>query len=288
MESPLLDTRASLKGLNALTGDVRPNAVFLGIGLCAPGRASRGVPLDVLALLLAAEALRARIGAERIVLLLADQHAWAAGLRGACLDGIETRWHLTLERLRSVFPRLDWLSARNLHRESLHRDWCAWLLRRGLGPYEAAQVADLMTLTAMRGRLLKVGWTLRSPEPRGDERYFDRLTEPYSSGHLGFVYGPAGRALRGSQPRVAPYVALDRETRILLEPGEDVATKLGRARQSLSPSEFRATLNHYRRLTYAYRKQVPTLKGSVTERLQGIIAHALTGEARTREKRHVI
>ncbi|MEO0815079.1 MAG: hypothetical protein AAFY60_19620, partial [Myxococcota bacterium] len=212
------------------------------------------------------------------------QHAWDSGIRGATLSRIEGQWYSALSQLKSTFSAVQVVSARSLNSDATHRYWRHRLSH--LADYERSQVADLLTLSSQKGRLVKVGWTLDDPRPRGDEVYFDRCVRPYRSGHLGFVYTGPGHAFRSRCPRLAPYVALEHRTRLMLADGDAIQAKLNRARASMNPSQFRAALHHYRGIAYGYQKLFGTLNGALPERLARM---SLASTPSLQEgKRHVV
>ena len=213
---------------------------WAGIGLCG-AELSRGLPVDVLALLLALDDTRVALRAEHALVVIADSNARAVGFAKA---DVERRAAVTHARLAELAALLQ-LPLRFARGADVARWSDAARVARRLphaGPYEVHQLAQMLAL-ARAGATLKVGWRARGM--LGDEAYFDRLYGVVAdqAPALGFVYAVGGRGLHPSRPRACPYVVMRPGERILLDPGERIDAKLAAA-QAEAPREVLG----YRRL----------------------------------------
>lgn len=259
---PLFAGAATAKGLEG--GKDAPRAVYMGIGLCTRHRLAVGLPMDVLGMLLPAERLRVALGAEHLVVLIADAHAMSNGFSLSEVAHRASSVARALLRIRSV---LGWQHLRLLRASRLQEEvgYQATLERirslagaeqPGVGnEYMFRQTADVAYLHEALGGLLKLGWTVDVDGEAGgyrDEVAFDRLVAPWSGAHPSFAYVRCGRALDDRRPKVSPYVGVERARRLYLDPQEGVDAKLARARQLASARNVSATREHLGRIAEAW------------------------------------
>lgn len=280
---PLFVSEATEAGLRLETAP-RPRAVYMGIGLCTRHRMAAGLPVDVLGMLLPAERIRAAVGAEHLVVLLADAHAESNGF-GA--DDVAQRTHRVAQALLRVrrakeLEHLRLIRASSLHRESgFQRTLDSIRVRAGAegNEYMYRQTADVAFLDEALGGILKLGWTVDIDGTAGgyrDEVAFDRLVEPWSGRRPLFAYVRCGRALDDRRPKVSPYVGVDLGRRIYLSPTENVEAKLGRARQLASKRNVAAVREHLGRVADAWGAEGPNLD----VRLETVLSDLYLGRSR--------
>lgn len=278
IQSPLLKTRASVRGLTAMREP--PRAVTLGIGLSSRHTLSQGLPFDVLGMLLAAEQLRRAAKAERVVALIADRHALTNGFAS---HQIEARACEVQRRLRAVRDalglRLEILRADTLHRTRDHQSIVRDLQRRAgpVHPYVKLEVADTEYLRRNNRAIVKLGWALdaggRGAADALDERHFDERFREWIGSDIGFAYVRPGRTLDLRRPTAAPYLVLDAGHRLLLSPHESVDGKLTPFLQS-APKHARCALHgHLRRITAVYSRTIAPLEGPVPQRVRSVLDH---------------
>lgn len=77
----------------------------------------------------------------------------------------------------------------------------------------------------------------------------------------------------------------DTARRILIDPSEDVAEKLARAREDVSRSTYRGVCNHLKAVTRSYCKLVRRLDGALPQRAQAMIDDALAAPVRLESAR---
>lgn len=259
--------------------DPRPRAVYMGVGLCTRHRLAAGLPIDVLGMLLPAEALRRALGAPQLVVLVADAHAASNGFP---LSEVERRARgvtTTLQRIKLArgLDELCVVRASTLQAEPGYQDVLARIRVRAAGDgneYMYRQTADVAFLNESLGGLLKLGWTVGAGGYR-DEVAFDRLVEPWSGHQPAFAYVRCARAFDDRRPKVSPYVGVERSRRLYLDPSEPVGRKLARAGQLASARNVAAVREHLDLVTRAWGADGVHLEG----RLSSILADLYPGRA---------
>ena len=221
-----------------LHGASEAACTWFGVGV-SNGAPSRGLPVDVLAMVLAQEMIRRTLGQRRSRILVADTNALRCGFDELAVRRVASN----VERTLAAVVR-QWKLPVDVFRASTHPrqreiDMLARTLARSpetSNPYVAEQLAQ-MELMRREGAAIKLGWTLSSSTH--DEAYFDsRFARTFPVAPT-FVYAIGGRTLDPRKPRACPYLCDDPSSRVLLRRGEDVRTKL---------SEGGAAARGYRRL----------------------------------------
>lgn len=263
---PLIDSRLSREGLRGAGDAAPPGAVYVGVGLCAKRALSRGVPLDLLGLLLPAAAVREASGADVLVVLIADRHALESGFPEAEVEERAAAAEQAVARVggQCGLRGLKIVRASHLESEPAYADALAAVRARAgpaCGAYTARQLADAIYLEGCFGGLLKVGWALRgaNEDDRRDEVAFDRALRRMVGERIPFVYSKPGRSLDDRAPRVPPYVATEPETRLCLDRPSDPAHALARAARAASRDTVAGYRRHLRALIYAYSREVERL-----------------------------
>jgi len=265
--------RVPLFESSAMGGDLHADALYsssaswFGVGLS--GRCpSQGVPVDILQMVFAQEIVRRSLGLARSFVLLADSNACAAGHAPSAVAAAKERLDWTLLALARQFRfPLELLSATSLATPRQTR----LLMDRvsAPNPYVAEQVAQ-MQFMRRAGAGVKIGWAVRGFH--NDERHFDHLHDRNFPSRLAYIYTRGGRTLNASRPRCSPYVCESRADRLLLEPGEHIATKLdrfGSDRRHPLVRGYRRLLAH---LARAHRQLVgPDRPWRPEERIQSIV-----------------
>ena len=286
LQEPGIATKPSLLGLERLMWSMaRPAAVFVGIGLCSTRALSRGLAFDALHMLLAAERLRAAIGAGTTVVLVADRHA---ELNAFEPSAIRRRADVTVRALLRVRARLGLgglcvVRASRLEQDPKYEVRLA-AARERAGPranaYAVRQAADVGYMHDALGGIIKLGWVLSRQRVHGtnlDEVAFDQWVQEWTCATPAFAYTAPGRVLDDRAPKAPPYVEVSPARRLMLDPREDVKTKLSAAR--VSKSTRNGVKRQLRHLTQLYAREVEPLRGDLGERVQ-IILQRLYGPAR--------
>lgn len=283
LQEPLIETRPSLQALHRIARRPPPRAVLMGIGLCTRTQLGRGLPIDVLGMLLPAEHVRRTVGARSLVVLIADEHALSNHFDPDLVRRRASELAETFARMKQALRlhTLTVIRASSFHHTQRYRAVLQEIERRSpaLGhPYIEKQVADTEYLDRTYQGILKVGWTIgsgRSPERAGarcDETVFDARVRACFGNHIGFVYCKAGRSLDDRRQKAVPYVALEPTARICLRPDENVVRKLRRAQGHATPDTIHGYRNHLRAVAYSYARHVAPLSGSLEHRVQTIIS----------------
>jgi hypothetical protein len=286
-QHPLFETAPSRHALGNGTRALHAKTVFAGVGLVSGSTVSRALPLDVMGLVLSAEQARRTLNAERLIVLVADSHGRCNGAPQELLDRRSAHYVARLRGIADVcgFAHMHVVLASDWERDPAYRRTFEAVQRSvpsDIDPYVLREVADIAHVEREHGGVVKVGWALqRSREHvRRDERTFDETFERWVGGRACFVYSKPGRALDDRRQKVSPYVVADAERRILIDPNEDVAEKLARARQDVSRSTYGGVCNHLKAVTRSYCKLVRQLDGALPQRAQAMIDDALAAPAR--------
>lgn len=195
---------------------------WFGVGV-SNGSPTRGLPVDVLVMVLAQEMVRRTMGHRRSRILVADTNALRSGFDELAVRRVAANAERTIDALTRA-----WGFPVEVFRASTHpRQIEITEIARGLAgshnPYVAEQLAQ-MEMMRREGATIKLGWTLSSSAH--DEASFDtRFTRAFPTSPT-FVYTIGGRTLDPRRPRACPYLCDDPATRVLLARGEDVRAKL--------------------------------------------------------------
>lgn len=275
-QDPLIRSTPSRPAVKALTD--APRTIYMGVGLCTRTEVTRGLPFDLLGMVLPAEAIRRAVGASQLVVLVADAHAMTNHLPP---ERVEQRARLTVRALARIARRLS-LSRLVVVRASklAARDDFQRILRAvrraGEGqyhPYVLQQVADVAYFSRSSGSVVKVGWALgQTARGLNDETRFDRLVAPLSGARAAYVYCWPGRTLDDARGRAPPYIVSDPEKRVLLQTDENVFEKLRRAEGEASRPTVKAVRAQLRRVAASYARLIAPVRGaSVEARAQAIL-----------------
>ncbi|MBX2811728.1 MAG: hypothetical protein KTR25_07955 [Myxococcales bacterium] len=259
-----------------------PHAVYMGIGLCTQKQLAIGLPMDVLGMLIPAERLRAALGAEHLVVLVADAHAESNGFSADEIARTARRVIGTLLRIRirRKLYHLRIIRASRLQKEPGYQNFLQAIRSRAEGEgneYAYRQTADVAFLNQQLGGLLKLGWTVDITGASGggyrDEVAFDRVVKPWSGEEPSFAYVRCGRALDNRKPKVSPYIGTDRTSRVYLCAHETPAQKLMLAGTLASHRNTKAFREHLSLIADAWG----VAAGPVEERLNQILSELYPG-----------
>ncbi|MBI5619751.1 hypothetical protein HY950_02200, partial [Candidatus Gottesmanbacteria bacterium] len=94
-------------------------------------------------------------------------------------------------------------------------------------PYLRQELADVIWLSRHKNLGIKLGWTIdNSPKPSGhDERFFDTQLLSIQKIPISFMFSCAGRTFDPNKPKASPYITIEREHRVLIQPQEDVSQR---------------------------------------------------------------
>ena len=250
--------------LNCFTRFEENPPLYFGVGggsrmLC------RGLPFDILAMILAGEKLRKELNLGKCYIVLADRITYT-NVGKADSDftkgGIDRVLRGEKKLLEIVFRKLGiedhWIPFletrfKEVLGESLYKVYEETISDADSAPFmgghhyaEETAITEALVNQGKGG--IKLGWFIREPPKIGghfgyvmDEQPFDVRFILYTAhkdlpNRVSFVYTKAGLRLfpgkTGLLEKVAPYLCYQPEKRILLHPKEDPVKKLGAATKS--------------------------------------------------------
>jgi hypothetical protein len=237
--------------------DSTGGSIYYGTGVTTPRAISVGVPFDVLGMVLIAERLRRAADFDLVYHHIADTHATTnAWIDPDAVIEVADR---TQETLRNVCANLGLDHFRIVRASTLETEpQYLSLLRHFNGlsnehEYVRRELADMEWYRRTADVRLKLGWIIQAKETDigFDERRFDREYLRTVGPDLSFIYVKPGRTFDPSRPKVSPYVSVQGESRLLLQPGIDVAEVIEQAVRATGDVQLggaRKHLNHIVRL----------------------------------------
>jgi len=227
----LIEAEPSLAFLNENITDTVGGSLYYGTGLTTPREISVGLPFDVLGMMLTAEKLRRAGGFDNIYHHIADTHAktndW---IRPEEVDERAQQVITTLNVVKAnlgldnFFPVLS----SSFDTQSEYLDMVESFSDSEEHEYVRREMADMEWYRTQLGVKLKLGWIIQAAETDMgfDERRFDREYLRFKGPALSFIYTKPGRTFDPSRPKASPYIKVADEGRLLLDPSEDVASKI--------------------------------------------------------------
>ncbi|OGK31061.1 hypothetical protein A3F29_02190 [Candidatus Roizmanbacteria bacterium RIFCSPHIGHO2_12_FULL_33_9] len=246
--------RVSFDGINPNTEFRSSTPLLIGIG--GGGREiSRGLPFDVLTMILTAEQLRRDAGLGTCYIVCADDAAYTnVGVKeGFTDDKVHRVIQAKKELIQLVVDQLGFsdnfsiflgsniqstigtggIEVFNDITDQIRSDY-------GVGEYFAIEIAQMYSLVGRGKGAVKIGWfnkriSIRNKRTFMDELSFDAFYKVFCSQQglpdiLSCVYVNAGVNLKPGQNdqvvKEPPYTCYDPETRILLNPAENAERKL--------------------------------------------------------------
>jgi hypothetical protein len=229
------------------------------------------------------ELLSSTSGAAVRRVVIADDHAIRVnGLSADEVRRVANQYRSIVAATGEVMhiENLEVSLASELHASVQYRqildELCA---RTGLDPcgYFTMEAADIEYMRRnFPGGVLKLGWSIGSPPHaatgKRDEEAFDSFYRDKFSpaGGVGFAYVGAQRTLSKRHPRLPPYLLLVPEAQIAINAAERVHEKLAEASRDV-PDLARAFLNQLRATIRSIARHLPSLTGSVEDRLSQTI-----------------
>jgi hypothetical protein len=274
-QTPIFEPESSIKGIKPelMTG-LSGGSLYFGTGLTTSTAPSVGVPFDLVGMFCAAKMLCNTLKLDHVIQLIADTHALSNSFntpesvktiaqrmvdvsgRVAKLLNVKYTPLLASEIDRSVDYRKIMDSIKTEDHEYVRREW-----------------ADIEFLRQKYGLRLKMSWTIGQNVAKigFDERLYDlRYTEVLGQ-PMSFVYLLPGRTLDLSRPKVSPYISIEGERRILLDPAENVKAKIEEAQESQN-NQLKSSLKHLENIVHVFEKLHGEIVGSsTTEKVQKII-----------------
>ena len=240
-----------------------PPNVYMGVGLCNQHTLTRGLPIDVLAMILTAH----NIGGRKY-LLLADAHAHTNGFNASDIEETAATIEQALRNAISGMTGWTILRSTQIAQDPTYNAILSTIEQPH--EYMRLQTADAIWFNRHRNVNLKLGWRL-SGSRNSDELSFDRSVNLPG---FGFVYVECGKTFDPKVPRAPPYFCHDPNSRILLDKSEEPARKIQRAIETYGQDACQPYLNFLKRLVRLYEKAIcPLPAGPVQQKLSMILEH---------------
>ncbi len=277
---PLLDpdwgTKLVDRGITTLPST---SAIYYGTGLTTAKKPSVGIPFDILGLLLLAEDARRQLGWDGpIIQLIADSHAlWAGTTTPEEVNRLATMVQTTIQQ---VAERLGITNVLPLRASAFDHgpDYQQIIQRFAAEPNEYIQRewSDIIYLHEHFQLELKISWTVGGqPKPGGyDERLYDlRFAEVAPDYHMSFLYCKPGRTFDVDRQKVSPYITIEGENRLLLDPSTHVQQAFDRFLTEENRRKLNGTLQHLESIIQLYSRLIEPLpsEAPLDQRLQQIL-----------------
>jgi hypothetical protein len=292
----------SLRGINSKTCFEKDPPILFGIGVGGK-EPSKGLPFDVLSMILTAEQTRRITGNGQCYILCADD---------AAITNIRRRDGFTQEKItRTILAKKELLQlvvdildlsdhftiflgseiSKIINKESknIFNDIVSDISSNfEEGQYFALETAQMYSLIGNGTGGIKIGWYAGKLEKYSvrvfDEQWFDIFYREYCRNrsfddNASLFYVKAGVSLRSEKNNIikeAPYTTYDPTSRLLLRPDEQVIDKLDRAISDRSTNASRYIEEYYLRLAKLFREvildqqQNADIQRTIPEEIQSI------------------
>lgn len=202
-------------------------SLYYGTGLTTPNAISRGLPFDLLGMMLSAEQIRRSAGLERIYHHVADTHAktneWISH------DEVDDIAKRTVETVETIKKGLGLTALEVVLSSSFDETAEYGAMVEGYDAseeheYVRREMADMQWYKEKYDVRMKLGWIIQAKETDlgFDERRFDREFLKFHPRELSFIYTKPGRTFDPSRPKASPYITIENEDRLVLSPDTDV------------------------------------------------------------------
>lgn len=223
----LIEAGPSIQMLDIGTLEDDGGSIYYGTGLTTPRAISVGLPFDILGMMLTAEKLRRAGSFDRVFHHIADTHAktndW---IDPADVDVIADKTMRTLDRVKRNLELDSFVFVRSssFDQGDEYGELVASFGESGEHEYVRREMADMEWYRVTKDVRLKLGWIIQASETEMgfDERRFDREYTKFHPHKMSFVYTKPGRTFDTSRPKASPYIAVENERRLILEPGVNV------------------------------------------------------------------
>lgn len=292
----LIEQKHSIKGINRLTSFDQKNPLFFGIGGGNHQRLSKGLPFDVLSMILIGQKLKQSFKLGPCYVFLADQTTCINGFTKEAVNKLMTGQKELLEiTLKGLGIERDWkvfleTNLGNILGSEAEKSYQQLIANANQipfmgGSYYCRETAATLTL-AEDG--IKIGWSGNGL--RNDERMFDQATMFYTEQKqiphkVSYLYVPPGiRICSKIVERVPPYLLLEPEKRICLSSLEAPVAKIEKGNglwSKLSRRMFGGIVQLFEELVY--NQKIPAsenseFRGQVTaEKMAFILQYIFNG-----------
>jgi hypothetical protein len=200
----LIEAEPTLQFLNESSLSKDGGSLYYGTGLTTPRAISKGLPFDVLGMMLTAEKVRRTAGLETVYHHIADTHAktndW---IDGQSVDEIATK---TIDTLGQVsrglgLDNFQFVLSSSFDTSESYTELVDSFDDSEEHEYVRREMADMEWYRSNADVRIKLGWIIQSKET---------------------VYAKPGRTFDTSRPKASPYISVEGEKRLLLSPDTNV------------------------------------------------------------------
>ncbi|MGC8662506.1 MAG: hypothetical protein ACP5RT_01835 [Candidatus Micrarchaeia archaeon] len=243
------------------------SSIYFGTGICSHKDLSKGVPFDILSMILTAVSIRKKFGLKTIYHNIADTHALSNNFSKESVEAMTMHYEETVEKIKAVLniKNYEILRASVFNEDEEYKE----ILKMSenmpelstLHSYALQEMADI-EFFRRKGATLKIGWTMSIPNSQFDETFFDKKFSEHISSNVGFIYIIPGRSFDKNKPRVAPYIDFNPTKRIMI-PDEDVLAKITKAEEEFGKA-IKSRTKYYQDLFKLWREFDPNLPENTT------------------------
>jgi hypothetical protein len=277
--NPLLLTQFTETELETVMKSCCGKNIFFGTGIMTSNQLSVDTPFDILGFFFTAEQIARMFNSQKIVVLIADQHATTNKLfpEGKIQELTEKTIQLFKKIKRNFqFKKIEIIRTTTLNSVPEIRAIYANLPTME-NDYLKHEIADSLWLHEFHNVEIKLGWAMSSSAhvEGHDERFFDTSIKNFCP-DMTFFHLKPGRTFDVARQRVSPYISVDGESRILLKEGESVTQKLAQFGATTPIDAFKATKRQLAHIARLHDTLFEPIKfSSLEDRLQHILEKAI-------------
>lgn len=249
MQESLINKKATIKKIDALSDDINIGDIYFGTGVCNPSELSCGIPFDTLLYPLIANKLRNKLNKSgHVHHLVADNHAHINNFAGSDIKRISSIYRNTLEQIVSK------LGIENYHiylssEIATDNNYKAILDRvkdfNFPNQYSKFEATDIEYFHTTRDVLLKLGWKFNGAS-NFDESNFDAEYEKAFGNNIVPIYTSCGKKFTDTGFDSVPYTVTlkEKNVRILIDKDENIPLKV--SLQKCTTTTLKMLENHYK------------------------------------------
>ena len=276
---PLFVKRLSFSGLHPRLNNTSSRSIFFGTGLSTPNKLSKGVPFDILSMILMAELLRKKLKLNQVFHLIADTHAINNKITKP-----EIITSLALKQ-KSLFLRANknlglnhftvLLASEFDQTPEFKKLFTSIPFKNSDNDYVRREVCDTEWFRVQKNAIIKLGWAIEAKKVKFDERLFQKRFQELVSTPISFVFVGPGKSFDCQKINVPPYISIDNSKRIILDKEERVKEKMISARISFSKKASHV-FDHIGNIISLFEKVIEPINNSFSleEKVQFIINKA--------------
>jgi hypothetical protein len=276
INNPLILKTFNKQQIFELMAKVQGSNLFFGAGIMTQNKLSAATPFDILGFFFTAEQLRRSLNGEKVVVFIAEQHAFSNELFPE--QKIRQQTDLMIDTVNRIISNFNLVNFQIIRTSQLQQEESIKKIFRQELPkmsnqYLQHEVADVIWLNRFHDVKLKLGWAMSSEiiVTGHDERFFDQEIKKFCD-QVEFIYLKPGRTFDLTRSRVSPYISVDKETRLLLKKGQNIQQLLESIKETESNDVAKATFRHLCNIVRLHDQIFQPLKFmTMTEKIQWIL-----------------